>query len=263
MKRLALLCTVAAAFLFSAIPAHAACPISGHPVCGVVAKIINTGMGYEAAKLAYHVKLCTYSGICRETITTTETDWYGNDYQAFAFESFGDGSGNYTQYKVYAWSDYEYWGSDSVPIESTYISGLGADGYAFNAPPRPLPPSTIYPNNGATNIPDHYTVQWYSGIDLNRTGYPANWEVWYKYWPFGGTEPAFWSLSRAGMPCHDNGSGPDANGNCSTVVAGPQPAGNWKWFVRVNLNIASKLPYYMPHPSWFTTDSSAAAFTEP
>ncbi len=106
-------------------------------------------------------------------------------------------------------------------------------------------------------------MQWNSGIDADRSYYPAKWDFYFKYWPFGGTEPAYFSVARTDMPCHDDGSGPDASGNCSTYVAGPQPAGNWKYFIRGHLNIAQSLPGYMPNPTDLYIDSSPSAFTSP
>jgi hypothetical protein len=126
-------------------------------------------------------------------------------------------------------------------------------------PPRPLPPTTIYPGNGTHHITTGYLVQWYSGIDAHRTAWPTTWEVWFKYWGFGQPEPPYFSLSRDNMPCHDDGSGPDANGNCSTFVVDPPPPGNWKWFVRARMDVSASVPWYIG-TTHFTTDSPVTYF---
>jgi hypothetical protein len=49
-------------------------------------------------------------------------------------------------------------------------------------------------------------------------------------------------------------------GRCSTYVAGPQPPGNWAWYVVANLNVGSQTSY--PN-TIFTTVSGPMYFTEP
>jgi len=258
MKRLVQLCTVVA-FLLPAIPTQAGeCgpgPDPLWPVCGYVTKITHTGQ--VDPPNAYFVKFCrTDNGACYSTMTVAQ-----GSTKAFSFQGLTNGDPNtHVQYNVFAWGYFENWGSSTVPMDTISLSGTGLVRYHLAVPPAPFSPGTIYPNNGATDVPNQYLVQWNSGIDIDRAVYPANWEIWFKYWPIGDAEPTYWSLARSNMPCHDNGSGPDASGNCSTYVAGPQPAGHWKWFVRVNLNVAGDLFWYMPHPTYFTADSSPAEF---
>jgi hypothetical protein len=226
-------------------------------VCGTITLL--SPLGYQTPSQRYWVRFCGPSG-CRTVQSTREYDFNGTPVEAYIFLNFGDGTGTYHSYDVYVWSDYEYWGSPDSPIDRQSISGFGLRNDALYPPPRPLPPSTIYPASGAYyNITTGYLVQWYSGIDGHRTAWPTTWEVWFKYWGFGQPEPAYFSLSRDNMPCHDDGSGPDYWGNCSTWVADPPPTGNWKWFVRARMDVTSSVPWYMG-TTHFITDSGVTSF---
>jgi hypothetical protein len=65
------------------------------------------------------------------------------------------------------------------------------------------------------------------------------------------------------MPCHDNGGGPDANGECSTYVAGPQPHGNRAWYVVAHLDVSRWFSAYYYPDTVFTTQSGPLYFVEP
>ncbi|HVR95529.1 MAG TPA: hypothetical protein VMW27_02870 [Thermoanaerobaculia bacterium] len=207
----------------------------GH-VCGTVNRLGFNGSSYfsKPAGTTY-VKICqANSTICTTTNTGSYSDIYGNQSQSFTFRDYRPGNPSYAWFDLYAWDDF-YWGSSTKPIIRLWI-GPGLEGIQINMPPRPLNPTPVYPSGNS--VPDQYTVRWKSGRDLDRQPYPMTYEVWYKYWPIGGTEPSNWTLSRAGMPCNDDGSGPNASNECSTYVAGPQPAGNWKWYVVANLYVS-------------------------
>jgi hypothetical protein len=243
--------------------ARAACPGDTDPltptpngtVCGSLSWLgykPTTGYYDKPANYMY-VQICpanSFSG-CKTTRTYPFTDGYGKTAQGWRFNSFLPAGAPYAYYDLYAynyWST-DYWGSPTAPRLRITASGLGNQGIYFTALPRPLPPTPVYPSG--IQVPDHYLVRWKSGIDDDRKPYTATYAIWYKYWPFGDVEPADWSLSRGNMPCQDNGGGPDINNECSTYVAGPQPAGNWKWRVVANFG-----PYY-------STTSSEQSFTQP
>lgn len=270
MRKLPFLLAVSAAALVLPAAARATCvgvpqPItgsSGH-VCGSITK-----MGATSYKLAgpTNVLLCPRGSRsnCRGTTTTLQYDGWGRPYQNFTIPNFSQyyGLTSYRNFDIYLWSDSstDYWGSQYAVHGYVSIGPYGVDGLSWAMAPRPLPPTPVYPTG--TSVPSAYTVRWKSGLDADRTRFPTTYEVWYKYWPFGATEPANWTLSAAGLPCHSNGTGPDANNECSTYVAGPQPAGNWKWFVVADANMDSVI--YNPGTSTvFATESSPMPFVQP
>lgn len=273
--RKALLLTIASVSLgLPASAAHASCygvsdpiaPITppGH-ICGTVNRLRYAGYYYPQTASISYVKICpagtsSSSFSCSTTNTSAYSDGSGNPVQAFVFRNYRFGATSYADFDLYAWGYYsnDYWGSSTKPIRRISVSGTGLEGISMNMPPRPLDPTPLYPIG--VNVPDHYTVRWRSGIDRDRSPYPANYEVWFKYWPDGGAEPANWTLSAANMPCHQNGSGPDANSECSTYVVGPQPPGNWRWYVVANLNVSSVI--YFPN-TFFTTQSGGVYFFQP
>jgi hypothetical protein len=237
-------------------------------VCGTVYRQGFNGSYYvtRTAGTSY-VKICPAgsspsSFSCSTTTTGTYTDGWGQSVQAYNFVHYRQGATSYANYDFYAWgySGSDYWGSSTKPITRYSIGGNGLEGIGLYMPPRPLNPTPLYPTG--TNVPNNYTVRWFSGVDTDRIPYPVNYEVWFKYWPFGGTEPANWTLSRANMPCHDDNSGPTVNGECSTYVPGPQLAGNWKWYVVANLNVSSVVYYGFPN-TFFTTQGGWVGFTQP
>ena len=249
--------------------AHAYCFSTLYPqpgtLCGTVDLRGYNGSSFVARPAgSTYVKICPAgspnSGYCRTTTTTSYRDAYNNPVEAWTFSGFGGGMMNSAWYDLYAWgAGNAPWGSDSKPIQRIAVDRTGGEGILLLLPPRPLEPTPVYPSG--ESVPSSFTVVWKSGIDTDRQPYPVKYEVWYKYWPFGGTEPANWSLSRADMPCQDDGSGPDANNECSTYVAGPQPAGNWKWYVVAHLNVSAVTPSF-PN-NWFTTKSGGVSFTQP
>ena len=266
MRKIVLLLT-AASSLLAANQAHASCygvtgPIAppsppGH-ICGTVYRYGFNGSYFvtKSAGLSY-VKICPAGSTWNCSTTSTQTDNNGN--QAFLFYAYRQGYTSYADFDFYAWgyNNNDYWGSSSKPIRRISI-GPGLEGINLYMPPRPLNPTPVYPSG--SNVPDSYPVIWKSGLDVDRQAYPVSYEVWYKYWPFGQTQPASWTLSAAGLPCHDNGSGPDASNECSTYVVGPQLRGNWAWYVVANLNVGSVVDYRFPN-TIFSTQSGAVYFT--
>jgi len=262
----------AAAGLLLPLGAHAYCygitdPIApptppGH-VCGTIYKFGWNGSYHywKDAGLSY-VKICpagSTSG-CSTTTTGSYRDGYNQPVQAFAFPRYRQGATGYQNFDLYVWGYFsnDYWGSSSKPL-GRYSIGPGLEGIQMAMPPRPLEPTPVYPTG--TSVPNAYTVRWKSGIDIDRRPYPTTYEVWFKYWAFGDTEPASWSLSTNTLPCHANGSGPDANNECSTYVSGPQPAGNWKWYVVANADMSSAVTTFPG--TIYTTQASWVAFTQP
>ncbi|HEX8616473.1 MAG TPA: hypothetical protein VF911_02700, partial [Thermoanaerobaculia bacterium] len=196
---------------------------------------------------------------CASVMTGSYNDAYGNPVQAFLFSHFAYGSTGYSYWDLYTWDNNAYWGTPNVPVYRNLAVGPnGVEGIGLSQPPRPLEPTPVYPSG--TNVGNSYTVRWKSGRDIDRQPYPITYSIYYKYWAFGSTEPSNWTLSRAGMPCHDSGSGvPDSNNECSTFIPGPQPAGNWKWYVTAKLDGSM---YYF-YDTFLTTQSSPQSFTQP
>jgi hypothetical protein len=264
---------------FLPVSAHAFCygvsdpisPISpSGNVCGTLYQRTYNGSAYGFRNAAQsYVKICP-TGVASNSFacTTTSTQSYpdgsgtpGQTVQAFTFLHFRQGATGYATYDFYAWGTSDYWGSSTRPMTRIQLGdaspGVGTEGIALFMAPRPLDPTPVYPSGNA--VGSSYTVTWKSGIDTDRKPYPVNYEVWFKYWPFGGTEPASWTLSRANMPCQDNGGGPNVRGECSTYVAGPQASGNWKWYVVANLNVSAVT---LPNTT-LTTNSGALYFSAP
>jgi|GEM_PF-4728868 len=274
MRKL-LLVTLAVSFFISA-RAWAKCygmtdPIApiipeGH-VCGTVDRFAFSGSYFYYSNNAgtAYVKICPAGSTtnCSTASTQTYTDPYGTRVQAFLFYRYRYGATSYANYDFYAWgvSSTDYWGSSTKPIrKNVSINGTGNENMSLHEPPRPLQPTPVYPSG--TNVPNSYPVRWKSGRDINRDAsmYTMTYDVYYKYWSFGTNEPANWLLSAAGMPCHEDGSNvPDSNNECTTFIVGPQPAGNWKWYVVANLDAS---PYYYPG-TILSTNSGSMSFTQP
>lgn len=232
------------------------------PPRGTVCGTITLRDGTAPANGPYNVKFCRPGDpwSCRGTNTFMTQDYYGKPVMAFTIYNFGGTTSEYLDYDVFVWNDYGYYGSSTVPINREWISGYGISGLHYYALPRALPPTPVYPSHGSTGVPNtNLTVVWDSGINAERN-LPTTWAIYYKYWESWETEPAAWTLARDNMPCHDDGSGPDAQGRCSTFVAGPQPLGNWKWKVVATTNVSGWVPAYMG-PTYFDTESGAAQFT--
>jgi hypothetical protein len=270
LRKLFLFLLVAFAGLTVPATAHAACwgdtdgltPPPHYHVCGSV-----TWVGFNGSYTVLapstgqsYVKICAAGSTtaCRTTTSTFHRDYYGNPVIAYKFYRYRAGSTGYSNFDLYAWSTdaNRFWGSSTKPIIRTSIGPYGLEGLSFYVPPAPLNPTPVYPIG--SDVPSSYTVRWKSGID-NYRKLPALYEVWFKYWPFGGTEPSTWSLSTDTLPCHADGSGPDASNECSTNVTDMLP-GNWKWRMVAKLNVSG-----MTHFSnnWFSTTSGDVYFTQP
>jgi hypothetical protein len=271
-RKASFLLALAAGF-FLPVTAHAYCygitsPIAppsppGH-VCGTIYKFGYNGSSHywKAAGTSY-VKICPAGSTssCAVSSTGSYKDGYGNPVQAFAFPYYRQGASGYQNFDFYVWGYYsdDFWGSSTKPLGRFSIGPGGLEGLQMAMPPRPLEPTPVYPSG--TSVPNAYTVRWKSGVDIDRKPYPAIYEVWFKYWPFGGTEPASWSLSTNTLPCHANGTGPDLNNECSTYVSGPQLAGNWKWYVVANFDMNGVVTTF-PN-TVFTTQAPWVGFIQP
>jgi hypothetical protein len=274
LRKLPFLFAALAVVLFLPTAAHAYCygvpqPITGYlyHVCGSIYKYGYNG-SYNVWKtgIKTYVKLCPQGSTsgCTTVTTTTQYDANNQPFQAFTFPYFRQGSSGYQTFDVYLWSASStdpYWGSSTKPQGQESIGPYGVDGLSYAVVPRPKEPTPSYPSG--TTVPSSYTVRWNSGKDIDRRPYPTTYQVWFKYWPFGGTEPASWSLSASGLPCHADGSGPDAYNECSTYVAGPQPAGNWKWYVVADADMSSVVAYNPLNDRIYSTQSNSVAFVQP
>ena len=100
--------------------------------------------------------------------------------------------------------------------------------------PAPLPPNPIYPGDGALNVSSSFPVRWNDGLDTARRNplWPVTYAIYYKYWPFGGFEPANYTLVVAAQPCNSV-----TFGTCETFVTG-EPDGNFRWYVIANMDVS-------------------------
>lgn len=271
LRKLFMFLLVAFAGLTVPAAAHAACwgdsnggltPPPHYHVCGSINWVGFNGSYTVLAPSTgqSYVKICPAGSTtgCQTTTTTFHQDYYGTSVIAYKFYRYRAGSTGYSNFDLYAWSSdaTRYWGSSTKPIIRTSIGPLGLEGLNFYVPPAPLDPTPVYPIG--SDVPSSYTVRWKSGIN-NYRKLPALYEVWFKYWPFGGTEPSTWSLSTDTLPCHANGSGPDANNECSTNVSDMLP-GNWKWRMVAKLNVSGMTHFA---DNWFSTTSGEVYFTQP
>jgi hypothetical protein len=274
MRRLLLLALVVSFFLparawascYGVTPPLAPITPDGN-VCGTVDHYSFNGSYTYYNKNAgqTYVKICPAGSTSGCTTATSQpySDPYGNSGQSFLFYRYRYGASSSANYDLYAWStsSTDYWGSSTKPIRKNLsINGTGWEGLPLHEPPRPLQPTPVYPSG--TNVPNSYQVRWKSGRNLDRDAslYLMTYDIYFKQWSFGDTEPTAWTLSRAGMPCDDNGSNvPNANNECTTTVVGPQTAGNWKWYVVANLDAS---PYYYPG-TILSTASGSMSFAQP
>jgi hypothetical protein len=116
---------------------------------------------------------------------------------------------------------------------------------------QPAEPKPVYPYNGLLHVAHDFPVRWRSGVDMTPpdSAHPVNYAIWYKYWPYGGTEPANYTLVTATQPCNV-----DFAGICNTTVTG-EPDGTFRWYVEANLTTGQSSPTVV------TTRSSVATFT--
>jgi hypothetical protein len=270
LRKLPFLLAVSAAALFLPVAAHAYCygvpqpptGSSGH-VCGSVNRFgYNGSQNVWKSGIKTYVKLCPQGSTsgCSTVTSTQQLDGWGQTIQAFTFPYFRQGATGYQTFDLYLWSATSanpYWGSSSKPQGWISIGPYGIEGLSYAMVPRPLEPTPVYPSGSM--VPSSYTVRWKSGKDIDRQPYPTTYQLWFKYWPLGGTEPASWSQSVAGMACHANGSGPDANNECSTNVTDMLP-GNWKWYMVADANLSSVVSY---NDGIYSTQSSSVAFVQP
>ena len=250
--------------------AHAACwgdsnggltPGPTYHVCGTITWEGFNGSQYVLKPTGQsYVKICPagYTSGCSTTTTTFHQDYYGKPVVAYKFYRYRYGATGYAYFDFYAWSTdaSQHWGSSTKPIVRFSIGPYGTEGLGFYVPPSPLEPTAVYPIG--SDVPSSYTVRWKSGINNDRK-LPVLYEVWFKYWPFGGTEPSNWSLSTDTLPCHADGSGPDSNNECSTNVSDMLP-GNWRWHMVAKLNVSQMT--HFPN-TWFSTKSAEVYFTQP
>lgn len=236
-------------------------------VCGTVDHLAFNGSYFYYNKNAgtSYVRICPAGSMndCSTVSTQPYSDLYGNSGQSFLFYRYRYGATSYANYDFYAWgvSSSDYWGSSTIPLRmNVSINGTGNEGMPLHELPRPLQPTPLYPSG--TSVPNTYEVRWNSGRNLDRSAsaYTMTYDVYFKHWDFGNSEPVSWMLSRAGMPCDDNGSNaPNANNECTTTVVGPMTPGNWKWYVQANLDAS---PYSYPG-TILSTAADPTSFSQP
>lgn len=225
-------------------------------VCGAVYKLAVTGL--QNVQSSYSVGFCRVDAglTCKSGYTVWSADGYGTySWTSFLANGGTDHSASpYYTWNAYAWNDADMYGSHTVPIAQISFPSLGATGVQLYVPPRPLSPDPIYPNDGATGVSPDFTLKWKDGLDAARrtSSWPTTYAIYYKYWPFGGTEPAAYSLAVSNQPCN-----PNPIGTCTTPETGIS-AGNWRWYVVAQMDVSASTG--IPG-SIFTTQSSVAYFT--
>jgi Phosphate-induced protein 1 conserved region/WSC domain len=119
---------------------------------------------------------------------------------------------------------------------------------------KPTPPTPVYPYDGLLHVSSNFPVRWNDGLGgtLADPNHPVTYAIYYKYWPYSGTEPANYTLATAAQQCN-----PDSPGICSTAVSG-EPDGTFRWYLEADLDTSPP-----PHttPSLVRTQSSVATFT--
>src|SRR6267142_452799 len=120
--------------------------------------------------------------------------------------------------------------------------------------PKPLSPYLQYPFDGAQNVASNFPVQWTDGLDASntRSWWPVTYAIYYKYWPYGGIEPASYTLVTDKQPCNRL-----APGVCGTFVWN-MLNGNYRWYVTANMDVSSSTG--RPGDK-LSADSSVAFFT--
>jgi len=97
---------------------------------------------------------------------------------------------------------------------------------------KPNPPTPVYPNDGVLHANNDFTVRWNDGLDgtLTNSDHPVDYAIYYEYWPYGGVEPAGYTLVVPHQPCNSV-----TFGTCETPVSG-EPDGNFRWYAEANLD---------------------------
>jgi hypothetical protein len=165
----------------------------------------------------------------------------------------GVSDGNYRYYVIASMDE-------NVPANSGVFSTQSPTAYftvgyqPISTIPPPLPPTPVYPNDGLQGAPSDFPVRWNDGLDPSRRNgqYPTTYALYYKYWPFGGVEPANYTLVVAAQPCNAQ-----VTGICETFVSG-EPNGNFRWYMIANMDVS--LFTGVPN-SILSTQSSVATFT--
>ncbi len=208
----------------------------------------GAGTWYYAGP-GYNIKFCKNpdgTGSCVSTTTYSATgspSWYYVDLPYSA--------SNETWY-YFLWNDTWAIGSAASPswnsagtailIPGGWTSNITMDMYTGL---RPLVPTAVYPTNGSGAVPASFTLKWTSGINYDRVGWPATYDI-YAYGE-GGTELKIAS----NVSCNADGSG-----NCTMAISNLTPNALFHWRVVAKLNIGM----YAPDP-YYVNDSSSYTFT--
>ena len=118
----------------------------------------------------------------------------------------------------------------------------------------PLQPNPVYPSDGLQGVATNFPVYWRDGLDpaRSRSSWPVTYAIYFKYWPFGGNEPAGYTLSVGAQPCN-----PASPGICATFVQG-MLGGNYRWYVVANMDVSASTGI---SNSILSTQSNIATFT--
>jgi hypothetical protein len=164
-------------------------------------------------------------------------------------------AGNYRWYVVASMDESISTGVPNSILSTQSTVAFFTIGYQpISTIPAPLPPNPIYPGDGALNVSSSFPVRWNDGLDASRRNplWPVTYAIYYKYWPFGGFEPANYTLVVAAQPCNSV-----TFGTCETFVTG-EPDGNFRWYVIANMDVSASTGI---SNSILSTQSSIATFT--
>lgn len=214
----------------------------------------GSGYWYNAGP-GYNVKFCKNpngTGSCVST-TTYSDPWFNNWYAVTLPYSATD--------QIWYWFIYnDTWAIGSASSPSWNVNNSTAllvpGGWTSNIQMdihtglRPLVPSAVYPTNGASTAPTSFTLKWTSGINADRVGWAATYDI-YAYGE-GGTE----GLIASNVSCN-----PDGSGNCQLAISNliPNALYHWRVVAKLNIGMYAPDPYYVNSSSEFTFTTAVDA----
>lgn len=95
----------------------------------------------------------------------------------------------------------------------------------------PSPPNAVYPGDGTLHVPSSFTLRWNDGLSPSQRNpfWPVTYSLYFKLWPYGGTEPSSYTLSGS-VSCN-----PDSTGVCTMPVSGIGN-GNYRFYIVANMD---------------------------
>ena len=202
----------------------------------------RNGAGYwNSTGPGYPVKFCKNANGTGSCVTaTTGWDAYFNNVYSVSLPY----SASEQIWYWFLWNDQWAIGSEVSP-SWTGTNGVGViipAGYTTPATMdiltglRPLVPTAVYPTNGSSAVPTSFTLKWTSGINYDRVGWPATYDI-YAY-----GEGGFESKIASNISCNADGSG-----NCQLAITNliPNAYYHWRVVAKLNIGVYTPDPYYV------------------